>query len=69
MFEDTNNDIEGLDEMFPARANIIMIFSEGEYPYNKIPYKFSTDEEKKNVNELALKIREERGCMTRVEEV
>lgn len=48
-------------------AEIVMVFGELEIPYGT--YRFHTDAEKKRVNELALKIREERECQTFVREL
>ena len=49
------------------RAKIIMVFDGDEYEYGTYP--FGTNEEKNRVNELAIKIRTERGCDTYVLEV
>ena len=49
------------------QAKIIMVFEDGEYPYGT--YNFSTEDEQKFVNELAMKIGNERGCQTYVKEV
>lgn len=48
-------------------AQIIMVFGELEIPYGT--YRFSTDAEKNMVNELAIKISEERECQTFVREL
>lgn len=48
------------------KAQIIMVFDGDEYPYGT--YAFNTEVEKKFVNELAMKIRLERGCQTYVKE-
>lgn len=49
------------------KARIMMIFPEGSYEYGT--YLFNTDAEKNRVNEIAMQIREERGCHTYIEEV
>ena len=49
------------------KARIMMIFEEGSYEYGT--YLFNTNAEKIRVNELAMKVREERGCHTYIEEV
>lgn len=49
------------------RAKIIMVFDEGEFEYGTYP--FETNEQKNRVNELAMKIREERGCSTYIKVV
>jgi hypothetical protein len=48
-------------------AKIIMIIDGEEYVYGTYP--FNTSNEKNYVNELAIQIRNERGCDTYVEEV
>jgi hypothetical protein len=48
-------------------AKIIMIIDGEEYVYGTYP--FNTSNEKNYVNELAMQIRNERGCDTYVEEV
>ena len=45
----------------------MMIFEDGSYEYGT--YLFNTNAEKIRVNELAMKVREERGCHTYIEEV
>ena len=47
-------------------AQIIMVFGKLEIPYGT--YRFSTDAEKNRVNELAIKIGEERECQPFVRE-
>ena len=49
------------------KASIIMVFDEEEYVYGTYP--FDTNAEKDKVNELAMQIRDERGCGTYVSEV
>lgn len=49
------------------KVRIIMIFEEGSYEYGTYPY--DTDLEKKRANEIALQLRDERGCHTCIEEV
>ena len=49
------------------KASIIMVFDGEEYVYGTYP--FNTNEEKNKVNELAMKIRDERCCGTYIEEV
>lgn len=49
------------------KAKIMMVFGADEYEYGT--YDFETNEQKNRVNELAMKIRCERGCDTYVEEV
>ena len=49
------------------RAKIIMVFDGEEYEYGT--YKFDSNEERNSVNELAMQIRDERGCGTYVSEV
>ena len=49
------------------KATIMMVFDDGEYPYGT--YNFNTEDEQNFVNELAMKIRSERGCQTYVKEV
>lgn len=49
------------------KAKIIMSFGCEEYVYGT--YNFNTPEEKNRVNELAMKIRNERDCHTHIEEV
>lgn len=48
-------------------AKIMMVFEEGTFEYGT--YLFNTDAEKNRVNELAMQVREERGCHTYIEEV
>lgn len=48
-------------------AQIVMVFGKLEIPYGT--YRFSTDAEKNGVNELAIKIGEERECQTFVKEL
>ena len=48
------------------KAQIIMVFDVDEYPYGT--YEFNTEVEQKFVNDLAMKIRNERGCQTYVKE-
>lgn len=48
-------------------AQIVMVFGKLEIPYGM--YRFSTDAEKNMVNELAIKIGEERECQTFVREL
>lgn len=49
------------------KATIIMLFDGEGYEYGTYPYE--TDEQKNKVNELAMKIREERGCSTYIKVV
>mgnify|MGYP003463671991 FL=1 len=49
------------------KAAIIMVFDGEEYDYGTYP--FDTNEEQKRVNDLAIKIRDERGCSTYVKAV
>lgn len=49
------------------QAQIIMVVDGEEYAYGTYPY--NTNEEKKKVNDLAMKIREEREVGTYVKEV
>ncbi len=49
------------------QAQIIMVVDGEEYAYGTYPY--NTNEEKNKVNELAMKIREEREVGTYVKEV
>lgn len=49
------------------KATIIMVFEDGEYPYGT--YNFSTEDERNFVNELAMKIGNERDCQIYVKEV
>lgn len=49
------------------KASIIMVFDGEEYEYGTYP--FDTNAEKDKVNELAMQIRDERGCGTYVSEV
>ena len=49
------------------KASIIMFFDVEEYVYGTYP--FNTNSEKDKVNELAMQIRDERGCDTYVSEV
>lgn len=49
------------------QAQIIMVVDREEYPYGTYPY--NTNEEKNKVNDLAMKIREEREVDTYVKEV
>lgn len=48
-------------------AQIVMVFGKLEIPYGT--YRFSTDAEKNRVNELAIKIGEERECQIFVREL
>jgi len=48
-------------------AKIMMVIDGESYPYGTYPY--NTNEEKNKVNELAMKIRDERCCGTYIEEV
>lgn len=48
-------------------AEIWMVFGTKEYKYGT--YRFTTHAERKRVNEIAMKLREERGCETYVKEV
>lgn len=48
-------------------AEIWMVFGTEEYKYGT--YRFATCAEKKRVNDLAIQIREERGCETYVKEI
>lgn len=48
-------------------AQIVMVFGKLEIPYRT--YRFSTDAERNRVNELAIKIGEERECQTFVREL
>ena len=45
-------------------VEIWMVFGADEYKYGT--YRFVTREEKKRVNDLAMQLREERGCETYV---
>lgn len=45
-------------------AKILMVFDTGVYTYGTYPYR--TDAEKSYVNEIAIKIRKERGCFVHV---
>lgn len=49
------------------QAQIVMVIDGEEYVYGTYP--FDTDAEKTKVNDLALKIRNERECDTYVKEV
>lgn len=49
------------------RARIYMVFDGCEYEYGTYP--FDTTEEKNKVNDLAIKVGEERDCQTFVKEV
>ena len=49
------------------KATIMMVFEDVEYPYGT--YNFNTEDERKFVNELAMKIGNERDCQTYVKEV
>lgn len=49
------------------KAQIIMYIDGEEYVYGTYP--FDTSEDRNKVNELAMKIREERDCYTYIEEV
>ena len=49
------------------KASIIMVFGGEEYVYGTYP--FNTNSEKNYVNELAMQIRDKRGCGTYVSEV
>lgn len=49
------------------KAKLIMNIEGEEYVYGT--YNFNTPEEKNRVNELAMKIRDERDCHTYIEEV
>lgn len=49
------------------QAKIIMVFDDEEYAYGTYP--FNTIEEKNKVNELAMKIRDERCCGAYIVEV
>lgn len=49
------------------QAEIVMVVDGEEYVYGKYPY--NTNEEKNKVNELAMKIRDEREVGTYVKEV
>lgn len=46
------------------KATIMMVFDDGEYPYGT--YNFNTENERNFVNELAMKIGNERDCQTYV---
>lgn len=48
-------------------AKIMMVIDGEPYSYGTYPY--NTNEEKNKVNELAMKIRDERCCGTYIEEV
>lgn len=48
-------------------AEIWMVFGAEEYKYGT--YRFVTRAEKNRVNDLAMQIREERGCETYVKEI
>lgn len=48
-------------------AKIMMVIDGESYSYGTYPY--NTNEEKNKVNELAMKIRDERCCGTYIEEV
>ena len=48
-------------------AEIWMVFGAEEYKYGT--YRFVTRAEKNRVNDLAMKLREERGCETYVKEI
>jgi hypothetical protein len=47
------------------KAKIIMYIEGKEYEYGT--YHFNTTEERNKVNELAMHVREERGCYTYIE--
>lgn len=49
------------------KAKIMMVFDGEEYEYGTYP--FDTNEEQKRVNDLAIKIRDERDCPTYVKAV
>lgn len=49
------------------KVKLIMYIEGDEYVYGT--YSFNTPEEKNKVNELAMRIREERDCYTYIEEV
>lgn len=49
------------------QAKIIMVFDGEEYEYGTYP--FNTNEERNKVNELAIRIRQERSCQTYVMEM
>ena len=49
------------------KVTIMMVFEDVEYPYGT--YNFNTEDERKFVNELAMKIGNERDCQTYVKEV
>ncbi len=49
------------------KAEIVMVFGKTESQYGT--YDFNTDAEKNRVNELAIKIGEERECQTFVREL
>ena len=49
------------------KAEIVMVFENGEFVFGEYP--FDTYAEQNRVNELAMKIREERDCQTFVREV
>ena len=49
------------------KAQIIMVFDGDEYPYGT--YAFNTEVEQKFVNDLAMKIRNERDCQTYVKKM
>lgn len=49
------------------KAKIWMQFDKDKYEYGT--YKFDTDEQKNRVNDLAVKIREERNCQTYIERI
>lgn len=49
------------------KATIIMLFDGEGFEYGTYPY--NTNEEKNKVNELAMKIREERDCSTYIKVV
>lgn len=49
------------------QAVIVMVFQDGEYEYGT--YDYNTTAEQKFVNELAIKIRQERNCQTYVERI
>lgn len=48
-------------------AEIWMVFGAEEYKYGT--YRFTTCAEKNRVNNLAMKLREERGCVTYVKKI
>lgn len=48
------------------KAKIIMVFGNEEYEYGTYP--FSTNEEKNRVNEIAMRVRDERKCGIYVKE-